>query len=444
MERLAIIGAGIAGMTACWQLKDKYSVTVFESEKELGGQIKTVTLDTKEGKVGVDMAVQIFSENTYPNLFEMFEFFNVPTYVSPLSFSAFFSSLKESWNNCNLIETELGCVLLEECNKFHLDMYKISQNYSLYSSYNLYEFLKEKKYSDSFISKALFPKLSILAGSRASLMDFSLGYCAALFNFRLLSFFTPPQWRRVKGGAKILVDNIENLCKGKVRFKKDCAVKKVTRTLSHIEIEDITHEKHTFDQVIFALHAETILSLLSDPDEKEKELLSSFAYDYATSVVHTSSNIFNGLASNDYREYPSCFYKYNKKEVNHDCLGSTTFNIAKIASFKNKESAIFMSINPEENIPNEQIIASNTWKHPKLRPSDMQTKQRIGKEQGKRKTWFCGLDTSSTGHEGALVSGLVIAEALDVPYPFTDKPSAKSYFTEVKKIMGMDAISSNS
>lgn len=40
MQKIAIIGAGVFGMSAAHFLKDRYNVTVFEKEKTPGGLIK--------------------------------------------------------------------------------------------------------------------------------------------------------------------------------------------------------------------------------------------------------------------------------------------------------------------------------------------------------------------------------------------------------------------
>lgn len=41
MQKIAIIGAGVSGMSAAHFLKDRYNVTVFEKEKTPGGLIKS-------------------------------------------------------------------------------------------------------------------------------------------------------------------------------------------------------------------------------------------------------------------------------------------------------------------------------------------------------------------------------------------------------------------
>ena len=67
----------------------------------------------------------------------------------------------------------------------------------------------------------------------------------------------------------------------------------------------------------------------------------------------------------------------------------------------------------------------------------MENKEKIKKIQGINRTWFCGTDTSFTGHEGAIVSGLVIADALGADYPFIENNWAKTQYDMVKSIMGV-------
>jgi predicted NAD/FAD-binding protein len=45
--RVAVIGAGAAGLTAAWLLRRHYRVTLFEREEHLGGHAWTV--DVQEG-----------------------------------------------------------------------------------------------------------------------------------------------------------------------------------------------------------------------------------------------------------------------------------------------------------------------------------------------------------------------------------------------------------
>lgn len=47
MQKIAIIGAGVSGMSAAHFLKDRYNVTVFEKEKTPGGVLLNVAVLTE-------------------------------------------------------------------------------------------------------------------------------------------------------------------------------------------------------------------------------------------------------------------------------------------------------------------------------------------------------------------------------------------------------------
>ena len=52
---IAVIGQGIAGMSAAWLLSQGHRVTVYESEDRLGGHSHTVEAPGPSGALPVDM-----------------------------------------------------------------------------------------------------------------------------------------------------------------------------------------------------------------------------------------------------------------------------------------------------------------------------------------------------------------------------------------------------
>lgn len=62
---------------------------------------------------------------------------------------------------------------------------------------------------------------------------------------------------------------------------------------------------------------------------------------------------------------------------------------------------------------------------------------RLKEIQGKSNMWFCGVDTSLGGHEGAVVSGMVIAERFGAPYPYKHDLLAYIQFQVTNDIMGV-------
>lgn len=64
--KVAIIGAGISGLSATWLISKSHDVTVFEASDRLGGHSNTRTFRTDVGEVAVDTGFIVYNEVTYP------------------------------------------------------------------------------------------------------------------------------------------------------------------------------------------------------------------------------------------------------------------------------------------------------------------------------------------------------------------------------------------
>src|SRR5688572_24781944 len=85
-QNIAVIGSGIAGMSAAWLLSRRHDVTLYERNSRLGGHSNTVTVNTSLGPTAVDTGFIVFNDVTYPNLVALFEHLGVPTKSSDMSF----------------------------------------------------------------------------------------------------------------------------------------------------------------------------------------------------------------------------------------------------------------------------------------------------------------------------------------------------------------------
>ncbi len=65
--KIAVIGGGISGMGAAYQLSNFGKVTLFECEHRLGGHARTV-LAGKGGDQPVDTGFIVFNKINYPHL----------------------------------------------------------------------------------------------------------------------------------------------------------------------------------------------------------------------------------------------------------------------------------------------------------------------------------------------------------------------------------------
>ena len=81
--RVAVVGAGISGLSAAWLLSKSADVTFYEAEDRLGGHSHTVDA----GETPVDTGFIVYNEVNYPNLTALFDHLGVETQPTKMSFS---------------------------------------------------------------------------------------------------------------------------------------------------------------------------------------------------------------------------------------------------------------------------------------------------------------------------------------------------------------------
>ena len=87
MKRIAVIGAGISGLTAAYLLGRHHAVSLFEREPRLGGHTHTIRVPATDGEAALDTGFLVHNERTYPNLVRLFAQLQVRTRPSDMSFS---------------------------------------------------------------------------------------------------------------------------------------------------------------------------------------------------------------------------------------------------------------------------------------------------------------------------------------------------------------------
>ncbi|MCK5800233.1 MAG: FAD-dependent oxidoreductase [Deltaproteobacteria bacterium] len=85
-ERVAIVGGGIAGLTAAYLLQRKHDVRLFEKSPRLGGNAYTHTTSRGES---VDVAVAVFGKAGYPLFYRLLDELGVKTRRCPSSYMSF-------------------------------------------------------------------------------------------------------------------------------------------------------------------------------------------------------------------------------------------------------------------------------------------------------------------------------------------------------------------
>ena len=101
-HRVAVVGSGIAGLAAAWQLAPDAELVLFEADSHFGGHAHTVDMTLDGIRHGVDTGFLVFNHATYPQLLRLFDQLAVPTAASEMSFSVQVPAAGLEWSGCTL------------------------------------------------------------------------------------------------------------------------------------------------------------------------------------------------------------------------------------------------------------------------------------------------------------------------------------------------------
>jgi len=88
--KVAVVGGGVAGITAAYQLQKSHDVTLFEANDYVGGHTNTLVIpEGPDAGTPVDTGFIVLNDRTYPTLNRFFETLNVKIRKSDMSFSYF-------------------------------------------------------------------------------------------------------------------------------------------------------------------------------------------------------------------------------------------------------------------------------------------------------------------------------------------------------------------
>ena len=86
--KIAVIGAGAAGLTAAYLLNKENDVYLFEKNSYFGGHANTITTDENNGQTfDIDTGFIVFNDKNYPNFSKLINELEIPFKKSDMSFT---------------------------------------------------------------------------------------------------------------------------------------------------------------------------------------------------------------------------------------------------------------------------------------------------------------------------------------------------------------------
>src|SRR6188472_106135 len=284
MKTVAVIGAGISGLAAAYFLSRRHRVHLFEKEPRLGGHTNTVTVDGANGALALDTGFLVHNDRTYPNLVRLFDELGVATRDSDMSFavSCRRTGLEYSSRGANgffaqrrnlIRRSHLS--LLSEIMRFNREAPALLHAPDA-EHQTLGDFLESRRFGEDFTDKYLFPMASaIWSASAEAIRSFPAATLIRFFdNHGLLSLTAQPTWKVVAGGSHAYVPQLT--APVSTGIHQGAEVDSVRRTERDVTIAFRDRPAMKFDEVVFACHGDQVLSLLADPNDRERDVLANF------------------------------------------------------------------------------------------------------------------------------------------------------------------------
>ena len=410
--KIAVVGSGISGLSAAYYLSKKHHVDLFEREDHFGGHSHTIDLNFESKKVSVDIGFIVFNFETYPHLVHFFNENKIDIEKSDMSFSV---SVKNT--NFEYCGKGLNGIFSNKLNLFNLkflkmffdiiSFYKKCDNLKKFDeNITLGEYLLKNKLSKEFINYHLIPMVSAIWSMppyEANKMPLKF-FLKFFQNHGLFKLKDRPQWYTVTNRSRTYVQKIISKLSGK--HLKNYNIKKIVNKNTGVDLYyGGESEFFNYDKVVLATHADEAISVIENPTDDEKKILSNFSYKENFAYIHTDEKVMP--------KNKNAWSSWNSQmDENNIEKNSITYWLNLLQNLKCEEN-IFLTLNPYFEIDKSKILKKVRFTHPYFNQAALDYQSKLINLQNKRNILFCGSYFGYGFHEDGIKSSIEMLKNLN-------------------------------
>ena len=411
--RVAIVGSGIAGLTAAYRLQNDVDVTVFEQNDWIGGHTHTVDVTLDGQTYAVDTGFIVFNEWTYPRFLNLLSELNLAHQDTDMSFSVMSETtgIEYAGTNLSTLFAQRRRLLSPSYYRFLRDIMRFNRtaiddlaNERISASVTLHDYLRKLSLCDLFHSHYLLPMAAAIWSS--DLKD--VNQMPALFfirffkNHGLLSVTDRPQWYTLPGGSRSYIAPLTASFRERIRL--ETPVESVRNTSQGVEVVTAVGVEK-YDAVVLASHSDQSLALLDKSERAIRTILQGIPYADNEVVLHTDRS---QMPANR-RAWASWNYQIQR---NPDGLGAVvTYDMNRLQNLDGPHQ-FFVTLNNTKHIKPESILGCWTYAHPQFGPDSLQVQSGIDRVNSTSRITIAGAWCRNGFHEDGVVSGEKAAEAI--------------------------------
>ncbi len=424
MRRIAVVGAGISGLSCAYHLADQAHVTLFEAGRYFGGHTHTVdvTLDGPQGAVthGVDTGFLVFNHRTYPNLVRLFETLGVETAPSEMSFSVQVPATGLEWSGSdlngvfaqrgNLLKPRFWHMLAEILRFNRLATALAERGADAELDEAIGDFLDRHRFGTAFRDGYFLPMIGcIWSCPTDQMLRFPIGtmirFC---HNHGLIQVSDRPQWHTVRGGAKHYVAKLLERIPDARLATPVHAVRRLPPGHGSAGVMVATDRgDERFDEVVLACHSDQSLALLADATADERAVLGAIRYHPNHAVLHTDTSVLPARR----RAWAAWNYERAADTAQEQAAVCLHYWINRLQPLP-WQTPVVVSLNPGRAIDPARVLGEYTYSHPVFDLGAVAAQRRLPDIQGRSHLWFCGAWARYGFHEDGLSSALDVVGAM--------------------------------
>jgi predicted NAD/FAD-binding protein len=363
----AVIGAGIAGLTAAYVLQRGYDVTLYEAQDRLGGHAHTHDVAAPGGRLlALDSGFLVHNTRTYPNLVRLLGELGVTTQPTEMSMSvrcegcgleyAGSRGARGLFPDAGSLTRPRYLAALAAAPRFYRDARRLLRSPDA-GPLSLAGFLRRGGYRRYFVSHVVIPLVAaVWSCPPAEALAYPARYAFEFLDHHgMLQVARSPGWRTITGGSRCYV---ERIAKQLTTAATGLPVRAIRRVPGGVDVYDADGGLRHFAGAVVATHPDEALRLLDAPTSAEKEVLGAFRYTASQVLLHTDATVLPRV--------PAARASWNY--LLRDCSGTAAD--VQVSYYLNRLQGLpggtdyLVTLNALDRVRRSRVLARMTYGHP--------------------------------------------------------------------------------